>query len=149
LSKIGTTNTLQGVEKFVLLNLSGEEVEKINGRTSIHFHKIKKDQDFQIKRGRGRGERLTSSKVMIPVPDNYIEAMPLDAPNLKIDKNNQPTIGCFTILNSNNKMNCADITSDGAIVACGLKDGSINVWVIDKDLNIDINGKKNITNIYR
>jgi hypothetical protein len=137
---MGTTNKLQGTEKFVLLNLSSEEVEKINGKTTIYFHKLKKDQDFQIKRGRGRAEKNTLSKVMIPVPENYIEYMPLDSPNLKIDKVNQATIGCFTILNSHNKMNCADITSDGAIIVCGLKDGTLNVWVIDKDMDIDING---------
>lgn len=78
---------------------------------------------------------------MIPVPENYLEYMPLETPNLKLDKNNPPTIGCFTILNSHNKMNCSDITIDGSIVACGFKDGSISVWIIDKDMKIDINGR--------
>ncbi len=78
---------------------------------------------------------------MIPVPENYIEYMPLETQNIKIDKTNQPTIGCYTILNSHNKMNCADISADGSIIACGLKDGIINVWITDKDMNIEINGK--------
>jgi hypothetical protein len=141
LSKVGTSETIEGVEKFVLLNLTGEEVEKINGKTSIYYNKIKKDQDIIVKRGRGRSEKSSLSKVIIPVPENYLEYMPLETPGLKLDRNNPPTIGCFTILNSHNKMNCADITTDGSIVACGFKDGSISVWVIDKDMKIDINGK--------
>ena len=67
--------------------------------------------------------------------------MPLEIPNLKIDRNNLPTIGCLTILNSHNKMNCADVTIDGSITACGFKDGTITVWINDKDMIIDVNGK--------
>ncbi len=125
----------------MLLNLTGEELEKINGKTTIYYSKLKKDQDLQLKtKGKGKGEKNSISKVIIPIPDSYIECMPLEIPNLKIDRNNLPTIGCFTILNSHNKMNCADISSDGSIVACGFKDGSIIVWINDKDMIIDING---------
>lgn len=70
--------------------------------------------------------------------------MPLETPNLKIDKNSPPTIGCLTILNTHNKMNCADMAVDGSVIACGFKDGSINVWIIDKDMDIDINGNFNV-----
>jgi hypothetical protein len=132
---------LENSEKFVLLNLTGEELEKINGKTTIYYSKLKKDQDLQLKaKGKAKGEKNSLSKVIIPIPDSYIEYMPLDVPNLKIDRNNLPTIGCFTILNSHNKMNCADISSDGSIVACGFKDGTITVWINDKEMNIDING---------
>jgi hypothetical protein len=91
-------------------------------------------------KGKGRGEKNTLSKVLIPIPENYLEYMPMETPNLKIDKNNLPTIGCFTILNSHNKLNCADMSVDGGLIACGFKDGTITVWAIDKDLPIDING---------
>ena len=56
--------------KFVLLNLTGDEMDKINSKTSIYCSKIKKDMDIQIKgKGRAKGEKLTLSKVMIPVPE--------------------------------------------------------------------------------
>ena len=65
----------------------------------------------------------------------------MDNANLKLDKtSNDPTIGCFTILNTQNKMNCADMSQDGGLVACGFKDGSIMVWVIDKEMEIEITG---------
>jgi hypothetical protein len=64
----------------------------------------------------------------------------LEVNNLKIDKNNLPTVGCFTILNTHNKMNCADITNDGSIIAFGFKDGVILVWILDNDMQLDING---------
>lgn len=60
--------------------------------------------------------------------------------NLKIDSSANVTIGCFTLLNTHNKMNCADMTSDGSVLACGYKDGSIQVWITDKDMLIDVNG---------
>ena len=148
LSKIGSTDTFEHSDKFVLLNLTGEELEKINGKTSIYYNRIKKDQDLQQKKGRGRSDKNNLAKVVIPVPENYLEYMPLETPNVKIDKSNPPTVGCFTVLNSHNKLNCADMTADGSIIACGFKDGTINVWVIDKDMNIEINGIYNI-NLYR
>ena len=138
---MGTIESVTGLDKFVLLNLSGEELDKINGKTSIYYNKIKKDQDILAKKGRGRGEKNSLSKVLIPVPENYLEYMPIETPNLKIDKANLPTIGCFTILNSHNKLNCADVTNDGGIIACGFKDGTITVWITDKDMKIDIDGK--------
>ncbi len=139
---MASTDTINEVEKFVLLNLTGEEVEKINGKTTIYYNKIKKDQDMLMKRARGqKSEKSSLSKVMIPVPENYLEYMPLETPNLKLDKANLPTIGCFTILNSHNKLNCADIATDGSITACGFKDGSVTVWVFDKNMKIEINGK--------
>ena len=132
-------------DKYVLLNISGEEIEKINGRTAIYYNKIRKDVDLQIKgKGRGRGEKNILSKVLIPVPDLVNESVPLEINSLKIDKKNPPTVGCFTILNSHNSMNCADITTDGSIVCCGFKDGSIMVWILDKDMEIEINGNNQI-----
>ena len=35
------------------------------------------------------------------------------------DKNNPPTIGCFTLLHSYNKVNCVDISKNGELIACG------------------------------
>lgn len=142
LSKICTISNIEGVDKFVLLNLTGDEVEKINGKTGIYYNKIKKDNDVVLKsKGKGRGEKNMLHKVSIPIPDSYFETIPLESTNVKIDKNNDiPTIGCFTILNTHNKLNCADMTQDGSLIACGFKDGTIMVWLCDKNMEIDING---------
>jgi hypothetical protein len=137
---MGTNTSIGEADRFVLLNLSGEEIEKINGKTSIYTNKLRKDQEMQVKKGKGKGDKNNLAKVMIPIPENYLEHMPMEVPNLKIDRVGLPTIGCITILNSHNKMNCADMTTDGGIMACGFKDGSITVWVMDKEMNIDING---------
>ena len=40
-------------------------------------------------------------------------------------------------------MNCADFTNDGALIAAGFKDGTIMLWVLDSELQIDITGKAN------
>ena len=79
---------------------------------------------------------------MIPISESYFDNVPLENVNLKIEQNSNVNIGCFTLLNTHNKMNCADMTCDGSILACGFKDGSIQVWITDKDMVIDINGKK-------
>ena len=56
--------------KFVLLNLTGDEMDKINSKTSIYCSKVKKDMDLQIKgKSKSKGEKLTLSKVMIPIPE--------------------------------------------------------------------------------
>ena len=60
--------------------------------------------------------------------------------NLKIDKSSLPTVGCFTLLNTYNKMNCADFANDGSLVAAGFKDGSIVIWVLDNTMQLEITG---------
>jgi hypothetical protein len=144
LSKIGGLAEDKKLDKFVLLNLTGDEIEKINGRTNIYFNKIKKDNDIlqnKPAKGRGRGERAALDKVKIPIPESFIENMPIENVTAKQERSiSDPTIGCFTILNTQNKMNCADMSQDGAIVACGFKDGLIFVWVIDRDMDIEITG---------
>ena len=92
-------------------------------------------------KSKGRTEKNTLGKYLIPIPESYYDNVPLEQVNLKIDKSANITIGCFTLLNTHNKMNCADMTCDGSILACGFKDGSIQVWIIDKDITIDVNGK--------
>ena len=126
--------------RFLLLNHSGEEIEKINSRTQIYYNKINKEQIDTANKGKGRskGEKNLLSKVIIPFPEQLNEFVAMDPPLIKINKKNPPTIGCFTVLNTNNKLNCADMTSEGGIIACGYKDGSIMVWVLDKDINIEI-----------
>ena len=62
----------------------------------------------------------------------------MDNNSLKINKKNPPTIGCFTLLNTNNKLNCIDMTNEGGIIACGFKNGEIIVWILDKNINIEI-----------
>ena len=126
--------------KFLLLNHSGEEIEKINSRTQIYYNKVNKDMIDTIAKGKGRtkGEKNLLSRLIIPFPEQLNEFVSMDPPTVKINKKNPPTIGCFTVLNTNNKLNCADMTSEGGIIACGYKDGSITVWVLDKDINIEI-----------
>jgi hypothetical protein len=137
LSKINGAKDNTSVDKFVLLNLTGEEVEKINSKTAIYYNKIKRDQELNKPKGKGvKGEKNTLSKVLIPIPEAYYENIPIETANLKVEKN--PNIGCLTLLNTHNKMNCADMTQDGGIIVCGFKDGSIMIWVIDKEIDIDI-----------
>lgn len=133
LSKIKDNN-------FVLLNLSGEEVDRINCNTSIYTSKIKKDTDLNFKSTkRLKGEKNLLSKVIIPIPEQYFDISPLDNTMIKVDKENPPSIGCFTILNTNNKMNCCDISTDGSIVAAGLNDGNILVWILDNEFPNEVN----------
>lgn len=142
LSKAASHN-LESSDKFVLLNLTGDEIEKINSRTGIYYSKIRKDNEAVIKlKGKGKGEKNTLAKYLIPIPETYFDNIPLEQVNLKIDSSANVTIGCFTLLNTHNKMNCADMTNDGSILACGYKDGSILVWITDKDMIVDVNGNK-------
>jgi WD40 repeat protein len=142
LSKANSHN-LEGEDKFVLLNVTGDEIEKINSRTGIHYSKIKKDSEILIKmRGKGKGEKKSFAKYMIPIPESYFDNIPMENVNLKIEQNSNLNIGCFTLLNTHNKMNCADMTSDGSILVCGFKDGTIQVWITDKEMVIDVDGKK-------
>jgi hypothetical protein len=113
-------------------------VEKINSKTTIYYNKIKRDNEILTKT-KGRGNKFDKNalaRVIIPIPEAYFDNQPIDNVSLKIDKN--PHIGCLTLLNTHNKMNCADMSLDGGIIACGFKDGSIMIWVIDKELDIDI-----------
>ena len=127
-------------KRFIQLMHSREEIEEINCRTPIYYNKVNKDLIDIIAKGKGRmtGEVDTLSKVIIPFPEQYNELIAIDVPSIKIDKSNQPTIGCFTVLNTNNKLNCADMTNDGGIIACGFKDGSIIVWILNQDIKIEI-----------
>mmetsp|Transcript_38505 Transcript_38505/g.39934 ORF Transcript_38505/g.39934 Transcript_38505/m.39934 type:complete len:590 (-) Transcript_38505:36-1805(-) len=132
LSKVKDSN-------YVLLNLSSDELDKINCGTNIFSAKIKKDNDLQLKAGkRHKGEKSLLSKVIIPIPEQYYDVQALDNTTLKIDSTSAPTVGCFTILNSHNKMNCSDFSIDGSLIAIGLKDGQIYFWVLDKEFPEDI-----------
>lgn len=141
LSKLGNSNEEEN-NRFLLLNHSGEEIEKINSRTSIYYNKFQKENEVLNKnKGKFRGEKSILSKIMFPFPEQINDFVPLDIPMIKINKRSPPTIGCFTILNTNNKLNCSDMTNNGSIVACGFKDGAIMVWVLDKEINLEITGK--------
>ena len=145
LSKVSQNNTEQDTNKIILLNNDSEQIETINSRTPIYYNKVSKDTVDTISKskGRGKGERSILSKIIIPFPEQLNDFVNADVPNLKLNKTNPPTIGCFTILNTNNKLNCADMTNDGGIIACGFKNGEIMIWVLDKNINIEIS-KKNI-----
>ena len=126
--------------KFILLSNSSEDIQKINCQTEIYYNKVNKDMIANIEKNKERGKSYDSilSKLIIPFPENVNEFLNIEDNYLKINKNSPPTIGCFTLLNTNNKMNCIDMTNDGGIIACGFKDGEIIVWILDKNINIEI-----------
>lgn len=132
LSKVKDSN-------FVMLNLSSEDIEKINCRTAIYTSKIKKETDLNLKSKKIKGDKSLLAKTIIPIPEQYFDLQALDNTCIKIEPNSPPTIGCFTVLNTNNKMNCCDFTEDGGLIAVGLKDGMIQVWILDKDFPDEIN----------
>ena len=138
LSKISQTE--EEKNKFLLLNNSSEEVEKINSRTQIYYNKINKDIIDNLAKAKKGGKNYDSllSKIIIPFPETANEFLNVENNSIKINKNNPPTIGCFTLLNTNNKLNCIDMTKEGGIIACGFKNGEIYVWVLDKNINIEI-----------
>lgn len=126
--------------KFLLLNNSSEDIEKINCKTQIYYNKVNKDIIDNLSKGKGKGRNHDSllSKIIIPFPETANEFINVEDNCLKINKTSPPTIGCFTLLNTNNKLNCIDMTNDGGIIACGFKNGEITVWVLDKNINIEI-----------
>ena len=134
LSKIKQTN-------HVVLNLSADDLEKINSRTNIFPSKIKKDIDVNLNiklNKKNKGEKTLLSKILIPIPEQYYDVQTFSFNTLKIDQTHPPTIGCFTVLNSHNKMNCCDISSDSGLIAVGLKDGQINLYLLDEHFPEDL-----------
>lgn len=122
-----------------MLNITGECLEKICNK-GVYHEKLKSDMDQNLKgKGKTKASKAILSEVLIPLPE--IDNIPLENNNLKIDKNNLPTVGCFTLLNTYNKMNCADFSSDGSIIASGFKDGTIMIWILDVNMQLDISGK--------
>ena len=138
LSKISQTE--EEKNKFLLLNYTSEDIQKINSKTQIYYNKINKDIIDNLTKAKKGGRNYDSllSKIIIPFPETANEFLNVDNNSLKINKNNPPTIGCFTLLNTNNKLNCIDMTNEGGIIACGFKNGEIIVWVLDKGINIEI-----------
>lgn len=140
LSKVKENNSKTNNDNFVMLNLTADDIDKINSQTGIYTAKVKKDNETFIKIGnkKNKGEKNLLSKVLIPIPEQYYDTLALDSSLIKIDSKNPPTIGCFTVLNSHNKMNCCDFTSDGSLISVGLKNGQIYLWVLNKDFPEDI-----------
>ena len=125
--------------KFLLLNNSSEDIEKINCKTQIYYNKVNKDIIDNLSKGKSkRNYDYLLNKIIIPFPENANEFINVEDNCLKIKKDSPPTIGCFTLLNTNNKLNCIDMTNEGGIIACGFKSGDIIVWVLDKNINIEI-----------
>ena len=126
--------------KFLLLNNSSEDIQKINSRTEIYYNKINKDIIDNLTKAKKGGKNYDTllNKIIIPFPESANEFLNSESNCIKINKNNPPTIGCFTLLNTNNKLNCIDMTNEGGIIACGFKNGEIIVWVFDKNINIEI-----------
>ena len=138
LSKISQSE--EEKNKFLLLDNTSEDIQKINSRTEIYYNKINKDIIDNLTKAKKGGRNYDSllSKIIIPFPENANEFLNAENNCLKINKNSPPTIGCFTLLNTNNKLNCIDMTNEGGIIACGFKNGEITVWVLDKRINIEI-----------
>ena len=138
LSKISQSE--EEKNKFLLLNNSSEDIQKINSRTEIYYNKINKDIIDNLTKAKKGGKNYDTllNKIIIPFPESANEFLNSESNCIKINKNNPPTIGCFTLLNTNNKLNCIDMTNEGGIIACGFKNGEIIVWVFDKNINIEI-----------
>ena len=138
LSKISQSE--EEKNKFLLLNNSSEDIQKINSTTEIYYNKINKDIIDNLTKAKKGGRNYDSllNKVIIPFPESANEFLNSESNCIKINKKNPPTIGCFTLLNTNNKLNCIDMTNEGGIIACGFKNGEIIVWVFDKNINIEI-----------
>ena len=122
---------------FVLLNLTADEIDNINCRTSIYTSKIN-SEDLNIKLKKIKGDKSILHKNIIPIPGQYFYLQSLDNTCTRIEQDCPPTIGCFTVLNTSNKMNCSDFSEDGGIIAIGMKDGSITVWILDNKFPDDI-----------
>lgn len=123
----------------MLCEKSGEEVQKMNS-TNIYFSKTPQDTESAKQKTRAKGERALYNRISIPVPDSYFDNIPLDESCLKINDKNKPSIGCYTLLNAKNQINCADLHKDGSICAIGFNSGVIECWVFDSELNVDLNG---------
>ena len=125
--------------KFLLLSNPAEDIEKINCRTQIYYNKVNKDLIDSLSKGKSKKNYDSLlSKIIIPFPETANEFINVEDNCLKINKTTPPTIGCFTLLNTFNKLNCIDMTNEGGIIACGFKNGEITVWVLDKNINIEI-----------
>ena len=121
--------------KFLLLNNSYEDIEKINIKAEIYCDKVNKDIISKLSQEENKDSIL--NKIIIPFPEISNEAMKDKDYPLKINKTSPPNIGCFTLLNTNNKLNCIEMTNDGGIIVCGFKNGEIVVWVLDQNINIE------------
>ena len=132
--------------KFLLLNNSYEDIEKINCKTEIFCDKV--NSDITNNSFKEENKDSTLNKIMIPLPQISKEAKNDKDNKLKINKTSPPNIGCFTLLNTNNKLNCIEITNDGGIIVCGFKNGEIVVWILDQNINIEItqNNLKDLEN---
>ena len=132
--------------KFLLLNNSYEDIEKINCKAEIYCDKVNKDIISKLSQEENKDSTL--NKIIIPFPEISNEAMNGKDNPLKINKTSPPNIGCFTLLNTNNKLNCIEMTNDGGIIVCGFKNGEIVVWVLDQNINIEItqNNLKDLDN---
>ena len=146
LSKINNNNNSE-FNKFILLNNSTEEIEKINSNTNIYYNKVNKDQiDKILSNKKTKGEKNILNKIVFPFPENLNEFSNYEIKSLKINKNFKPTIGLFTVLNTNNKLNCSDMKNDGGIIACGMNNGEIMIWVLDNNIVLEVT-EKDIKNL--
>jgi hypothetical protein len=123
--------------KFLLLNNSSEDIEIINSRTQIYYNKVNKDIIDNLAKGKSRrNQDSLLSKIIIPFPETANDFINVEDNCLKINKISPPTIGCFTLLNTNNKLNCIDMANEGGIIAFGFKNGEIIVCMLDKNINM-------------
>lgn len=124
---------------YVLLNLTADEVDKINCRTQIYTNKIYNSEEIDLKIKKLKGDKAILAKYLIPIPQQYFYYQSLENSLLKIENNSPPTVGCFTILNSHNKLNACEFSSDGSIIALGMSGGSIQVFILDPSFPDDVN----------
>jgi WD40 repeat protein len=121
--------------------MTGEELDKINCRTGIYCNRLNRDIENITNKSKIKGEKNLLIKSLIPIPEQYYDNLIPDNTNNNIILKviNNQTIGCYTLLNTYNKMNCADITIDGSIIVVGFKDGIIKLWINNPDIITEIN----------
>lgn len=119
--------------------MTGEELDKINCKTGIYCNKLTRDAEGAITaKSKMKGEKNLLLKAIIPIPEQYYDNLVTENSNLTVKVNVNQTIGCYTLLNTHNRMNCADITIDGSLIVVGFKDGIIKMWVNDPDAITEI-----------
>lgn len=117
--------------KNILIDLSSGDVEKINCYSEVYTNIIKSEYDLSQKLSKkDREDSVLFEKTCLPIPIQYYNYLPIDI-TLNIDEKNAPTIGCFTILNSHNKVYSSDFVDDLSMLAIGFKSGLIHLWYLD------------------
>lgn len=117
--------------KNILIDLTSKDVENINCYSEVYTNIVKSEYDLSQKLSKkDKEDGGLFEKAYLPIPLQYYNHLPIDI-TLNIDEKNPPTVGCFTILNSHNKVYSSDFVDDLSMLAIGFKSGLIHLWYLD------------------